>query len=91
MSNQSCMRCYISGTVQGVWYRASAKIEADKLGVKGWAKNLNDGTVEVYACGSNEILQRFYYWLEQGPRLAKVENVIREDVPWQDLDGFEVF
>lgn len=91
MNNQLCMRCYVAGKVQGVWYRASAKEQADKLGVKGWARNLPDGRVEVLACGAYEKLELFYSWLQQGPQLAKVESCSREDLSWHEYAGFQTF
>ena len=91
MMNQSCMKCYVSGKVQGVWFRASAKEEAEQLSIKGWAKNLADGRVEVVACGTNENLELFYHWLKQGPRLAEVMNVTREDLLWKNYHGFDLF
>ena len=74
MDQQLCMRCYISGTVQGVWYRASAKEQAKELNIRGWARKLADGRVEVIACGSETELEVFYTWLKHGPRMAKVEE-----------------
>jgi acylphosphatase len=91
MNNQLCMHCYVAGKVQGVWYRACAKEQADKLGIKGWARNLPDGRVEVLACGSQEQLALFYSWLQQGPQLAKVDDCSREDLSWQEYVGFKVF
>jgi acylphosphatase len=46
-----CMQCYVSGQVQGVFFRASARHEAERLGVTGYARNLSDGRLEVLACG----------------------------------------
>jgi acylphosphatase len=91
MNNKSCMRCYVSGTVQGVWYRATAKEEAEKLGINGWAKNLDDGRVEVFACGDPLQLNVFFKWLQKGPPLAKVETCSREDLSWEEYEGFHVF
>lgn len=90
MNNKSCMRCYVSGKVQGVWYRASAQEQAEKLGINGWAKNLADGRVEVIACGEPSELDVFFKWLKQGPPLAKVESCSREVLFWKDYPGFEV-
>lgn len=89
MTKQLCMRCYISGKVQGVWFRASAKIEADKLQISGWARNLNDGRVEVFACGTEEQLEQFHIWLQHGPQLARVDSCTRENVPWEDCSEFD--
>jgi acylphosphatase len=85
------MKCYISGKVQGVWYRASAKQEAQRLGLTGFARNLPDGRVEVLACGDYEHLNSFHDWLKKGPPLAKVMESTREDQAWQNYNGFDLF
>lgn len=81
----------ISGKVQGVFFRRSAKVEADKLGLTGWVRNNNDGTVEVQAGGDKENLERFVQWCKKGPPFAKVENV---EVAWSEDryegEGFEI-
>ncbi len=89
MTNRACMRCYISGKVQGVWYRASAQREAMKLGITGWARNLDDGRVEVFACGEVGPLELFYVWLQEGPQLAVVEECTYEELFWQEYEGFD--
>lgn len=70
-----CMHCYVSGRVQGVFFRASARHEADRLGVTGYARNLPDGRVEVLACGLKSQVDDFCAWLSQGPSHAQVTNV----------------
>ena len=90
MNKNLCMRCYISGTVQGVWFRASTKEQADKLNISGWVRNLTDGRVEVFACGTEQQLELFYSWLQQGPQLAKVNEHSRENVLWEECSGFKV-
>ena len=80
----------ITGTVQGVFYRDSAQKMADQLGVTGYAHNMPDGSVEVLAQGSQEAIENFEIWCQQGPSGASVENV---ETQWQDLgqihDKFE--
>lgn len=88
MSDQLCMHCFVSGKVQGVWYRANTKKEADRLGLKGYARNLPDGRVEVLACGRRDQLDELYQWLQHGPELARVTDVSREELPWQDKQDF---
>ncbi len=66
----------IKGEVQGVFYRATAKEIADKLGVTGWIKNKWDGNVEALAAGDEESLQKFIEWCRQGPKKAEVTDVI---------------
>lgn len=89
MTKPVCMRCYISGKVQGVWFRASAKDEADKLEISGWARNLTDGRVEVFACGDENQLELFYSWLKNGPQLAQIKEYTREFVTWEEHTGFD--
>lgn len=84
------MRCYVSGNVQGVFYRVSTQVEAKKYGITGWAKNLADGRVEVVACGSSEHLDLFFAWLKQGPKNAKVLEVTRESIIFTNCQGFVV-
>lgn len=70
-----CVRCLVSGRVQGVWYRASTQQQARRLGVNGYAKNLPDGRVEVVAFGSEGALAELQAWLWQGPPAAQVSDV----------------
>ena len=83
-----CARFIVRGRVQGVFFRASAREQALKLGVSGYAKNLVDGNVEVLACGSSEALDELQRWLHRGPPSARVENVTREVLPEQRMQGF---
>lgn len=69
------MRYHVSGRVQGVFFRAFTEEKATMLGLKGWARNCNDGTVEVLALGPVDALERFYEYLLQGPPAAKVTEV----------------
>jgi len=83
-----CVHAFVSGTVQGVWYRQSTKEEALKSGVTGWAKNLNDGRVEVLLCGDADAVANVQAWLHQGPPLAQVDGVIDEVTGYQHIKGF---
>jgi acylphosphatase len=75
----SAARFLVRGKVQGVWFRASAREQAVRLGLRGYAKNLADGRVEVLAIGEDAAIAELGKWLWQGPRLARVEDVARED------------
>ncbi len=65
---------FVSGRVQGVFFRAGAKKRADDLGVTGWAHNLVDGKVELVAEGEKEKVEQFVEWCKEGTPMAKVEH-----------------
>jgi acylphosphatase len=71
----------VSGMVQGVGYRYFAQRVAHQLGIHGYAKNLSDGRVEVYAVGKPEALDSYRISLARGPRSAEVGSVEAEDRP----------
>ncbi|HEB96147.1 MAG TPA: acylphosphatase [Sedimenticola thiotaurini] len=85
-----CIRCLVSGRVQGVFFRASARHQAQSLGITGHARNLPDGRVEVLACGTPEAVDQFKAWLTRGPDGARVDNLACETVDEQRLSGFSV-
>ncbi|MGM0558125.1 MAG: acylphosphatase [Myxococcota bacterium] len=74
----------ISGEVQGVFYRATTRETAQSLGVKGWVKNLSDGTVRLVAEGPKSRLEELVEWAHEGSPAARVEDV---DVDWSDATG----
>ena len=90
MSERSACRYRIEGRVQGVTFRASAHVEARRLGVTGWVRNLPDGAVEATACGAPEQLAAFEAWLWRGPSRAKVTHVTVTPCSPEDWDRFEV-
>jgi len=65
----------ITGRVQGVFYRKSARDEAERLGLKGEVRNLPDGSVELIAEGEQAVLEELIAWCRRGPPLARVEEV----------------
>ena len=72
---------FVSGMVQGVGYRYFALRAAQRLGVGGYAKNLPDGRVEVFAVSSASKLAEFRTQLERGPQGASVSSVAEEEAP----------
>ena len=66
----------IKGKVQGVFYRATAKKEADKLSLSGWVQNTGEGNVEIVASGTQPALQALTDWCRKGPSRAKVTDVV---------------
>ena len=85
-------RCFVSGRVQGVFYRASTRQRATELGLSGYARNLPDGRVEVLAVGEPRAVQALLDWLWQGPPAAEVKQVeVQELSPNELLDLPAVF
>lgn len=80
----------ISGRVQGVFYRASAKEAADKMNIKGWVKNTKEGFVEILASGAEEQVTQFIEWCKKGPEKANVTNVQIISTPYQSFPTFQV-
>lgn len=70
-------RFIIEGIVQGVFFRASTRERALELGVRGYARNLPDGRVEVLAVGDVQAVERLFEWLKVGPPSARVDKVER--------------
>ncbi len=77
----ACFRYLVSGTVQGVGFRAYVQRQAQALGLSGWVRNCTDGTVEVEACGTDRQLRDLALVLERGPRGARVTGVKTFGVP----------
>ncbi|BCX87677.1 acylphosphatase [Methylomarinovum tepidoasis] len=70
---------WVSGRVQGVFYRAHTVEAARRLGLTGWVRNLPDGRVEIVAEGEEKALQALLDWCRQGPPLARVTEVVWRD------------
>jgi len=84
-------RFIVTGKVQGVFFRASTHEQALKLGLRGLARNLADGRVEVVAVGEPDAIERLEAWLQQGPPLARVEHVERSNADAGVVgDGFTI-
>ena len=85
-----CIHGYVSGRVQGVWFRASTQNKALSLNITGWVKNLPDGRVELMACGEQADIIRFQDWLRVGPPNAQVDDLLIESIDRQLFTGFDV-
>ena len=85
-------RFLVSGQVQGVGFRASTREQAARLGVRGHACNLADGSVEVLAAGDAAAIDALERWLQVGPPLARVDAVLRSVPagPPDDFAGFRI-
>lgn len=82
-----CKRCLVAGRVQGVFYRATAARRAQDLGLRGHARNLPDGRVEVLACGDEQTVDAFVKWLWIGSSASKVSSVEVTDAAVDALEA----
>ncbi len=87
---ETARRWFVRGRVQGVGYRYFAQHAASALGLTGYARNLDDGRVEVYAVGPQDKLSEFAGMLYRGPRWAEVRGVEEQEAPVQRHGYFEI-
>lgn len=80
----------VTGKVQGVWYRGSARQKALELGLRGFVANQPDGSVCAEVEGERHLLESFVAWCRQGPELARVENVSVAEGTWAGFEDFSV-
>ncbi len=87
---QACFKALVSGRVQGVFFRDSTRREALRLGLQGYALNLDDGRVEVLACGAQAALNELAAWLAHGPPSAEVTALDLFPVEAGTVSGFTI-
>jgi len=90
MSDRTRAHVYVSGRVQGVYYRATTRDTAQETGVCGWVRNLDDGRVEAVFEGPESAVEEMVAWCETGSRAASVDAVDATYEEPEGLDGFEV-
>ncbi|VAW26210.1 Acylphosphate phosphohydrolase, putative [hydrothermal vent metagenome] len=81
---------HVFGRVQGVGYRYYAQKKADETGISGFVRNRPDGSVYIEAEGSQEALEAFTHWCEEGPAWARVSRVEKQEIPFQGYQQFEI-
>jgi|TARA_B100000959_G_scaffold281910_1_gene347149 acylphosphatase len=85
------LHIYVSGIVQGVFFRSNTVHKANSLQIKGWVKNLHDSSVEILAEGTEEMLDKFLDWCEKGPPNAEVDSVEVVMLPFkQEFNEFKI-
>jgi acylphosphatase len=84
------LRLTIRGRVQGVWFREATRIEAQRLGVSGWVKNCQDGSVEAALEGNEGPVREMERWCHHGPPAARVTEVLASQEPMAGEHGFRV-
>ncbi len=81
---------FVSGKVQGVYYRASTRDAAREAGVDGWVRNLRDGRVEAVFEGDEAAVESVVEWCHEGSPAASVGDVAVEYEAPEGVDGFEI-
>lgn len=81
----------IYGIVQGVWFRANTREQAQRLGVSGWVRNTPGGAVEVHIQGDDGAVDALLAWCRKGPSGARVEKILADEVePEEGIRGFRI-
>ncbi len=88
--SDTCMRYIVSGLVQGVGFRYHTCHEGLKRGLTGYAKNLDNGDVEIVASGDPQKLESLHVWLKEGPSSARVDRLITEGIAFRHFKGFDI-
>ncbi len=81
---------FVSGRVQGVFFRATTQKKAHELELTGWVRNVVDGRVEIFFSGREDSVKQMQVWLWQGPTMAKVTNVELTAIDYQEFEDFLV-
>ncbi|HIH52350.1 MAG TPA: acylphosphatase [Nanoarchaeota archaeon] len=84
------IRLYISGLVQGIFFRSFVKENAEKLNIKGFVRNLEDGRVEVFIEGNFEDVVKMVELCKKGPKHSEIKKVEEKSERFQDLKSFKV-
>ncbi len=91
MAEEIRAHVFVSGKVQGVYYRANTRDTARENGVEGWVRNLDDGRVEAVFEGERDAVEETVEWCHEGSPAAEVEGV---EVDWEEptgeFDGFRI-
>ena len=85
-----CVHLIVSGRVQGVFFRANVKKKANELGLKGCAKNLQDGNVEVVAQGEEIKVKELIDFIKKGPGIASVTGIEVKHKEPENFKNFEI-
>ena len=91
MDQKARAHIFVSGRVQGVFFRQNTQNKARKLGIRGWVRNLSDGRVEAVFEGEKEKIEEMIKWIERGPVISRVDGI---DIDWEEyqaeFNNFEI-
>lgn len=90
MAQQETRRYVVTGRVQGVGFRWFVEREAAQIGIAGWVRNREDGSLEVMATGTPEQQRALRTKLQQGPRAARVDMVQESSAPYLEAPSFRI-
>ncbi len=90
MNDQKRYSMTVTGKVQGVYFRASTRYKARELGLSGWVRNEEDGSVRIIAEGEENALLKLFDWAKNGSEAAEVTNVDYAISNAEGLKGFEI-
>ncbi|MDV7104395.1 acylphosphatase [Vibrio sp. TH_r3] len=85
-----CVKFIVSGLVQGVGFRFHTCHEGNKRGLTGYARNLENGDVEVVACGAQGAIDSLEQWLRLGPRTSSVQHVASQPIEFKAYQSFQI-
>ncbi len=88
--SEKALNIRIRGQVQGVGYRRYAQRTAGECKIKGWARNLHNGEVEILALGSEVSLENYLVLLRKGPPFGRVEEVITQQAETEKISDFQI-
>ena len=80
----------VTGKVQGVFFRDSTRSKARELGIRGFVRNEQDGSVYIEAEGGEDVLNKFTDWCRKGPELARVDSLEVNEGAIKYLEEFEI-
>jgi acylphosphatase len=83
-------RARVVGRVQGVWFRARTKEQADALGARGWVRNLPDDSVEAHVEGDEAAVAALLAWMRRGPALARVDRLEEQEAAPEGFRSFDI-
>jgi len=84
------IRLYITGTVQGVFFRTFIKSNAEKYNVKGFTRNLEDGRIEVFLEGDADNVNKMIEICKQGPKHSQIKHVEEKSEKFQGFNTFKI-
>jgi len=84
------VRLYITGTVQGIFFRAFIKENAERHNVKGFTRNLEDGRIEIFLEGDSENVEKMIQLCKKGPRHSQIKKIEEKPERFQNFKTFKV-